>query len=52
MTGPYETRQDATRAYTTVKQLLIAFELLKRSGELLDDWKKANVTPIFKEGKK
>ncbi|CAM4576771.1 unnamed protein product, partial [Caretta caretta] len=31
--------------------LSITFENSWRSGELLDDWKKANVVPIFKKGK-
>ncbi|XP_074987510.1 histidine--tRNA ligase, cytoplasmic isoform X4 [Caretta caretta] len=32
--------------------LAIIFENSWRSGEVLDDWKKANVVPIFKKGKK
>ncbi|CAM5140018.1 unnamed protein product [Natator depressus] len=32
--------------------LAIIFENLWRSGDILDDWKKANVVPIFKKGKK
>ncbi|CAM5082368.1 unnamed protein product [Natator depressus] len=32
--------------------LAIIFEKSWRSGEVLDDWKKANVVPIFKKGKK
>lgn len=39
-------------AGTIVRLLSSTFERLERSGELPDDWKKANVTPIFKEGKK
>ncbi|CAM4604369.1 unnamed protein product [Caretta caretta] len=34
------------------EQLAIIFENSWRSGEVLDDWKKANVAPIFKKGKK
>ncbi|CAM4383837.1 unnamed protein product, partial [Caretta caretta] len=32
--------------------LAIIFQNSWRSGEVLDDWKKANVVPIFKKGKK
>ncbi|CAM5097365.1 unnamed protein product [Natator depressus] len=32
--------------------LAIIFENLWQSGEVLDDWKKANIVPIFKKGKK
>ncbi|CAM5080058.1 unnamed protein product [Eretmochelys imbricata] len=32
--------------------LAIIFENSWRSGEVLDDWKKANIVPIFKKGKK
>lgn len=32
-----------------VRLLSITFEWLEKSGELPDDWKKANVTPIFKD---
>ncbi|CAM4712323.1 unnamed protein product [Caretta caretta] len=32
--------------------LAIIFENLWRTGEVLDDWKKTNVVPIFKKGKK
>jgi len=32
--------------------LSIVFERSWRKGEVLEDWRKANVTPVFKEGKK
>uniref|UniRef100_K7EZY7 Reverse transcriptase domain-containing protein n=1 Tax=Pelodiscus sinensis TaxID=13735 RepID=K7EZY7_PELSI len=35
-----------------VEPLAIIFEKSRRSGEIPDDWKKANVVPIFKKGKK
>ncbi|KGL72272.1 hypothetical protein N309_12600, partial [Tinamus guttatus] len=34
------------------KPLSIIFERSWRTGEVLKDWKKANVTPVFKKGKK
>lgn len=34
-----------------VRLLSITFEWLEKSGELPDDWKKANVTLIFKDKK-
>lgn len=34
-----------------VRLLLITFALLEKSGELPNDLKKANVTPIFKDKK-
>ncbi|CAM5108800.1 unnamed protein product [Eretmochelys imbricata] len=39
-------------ADVTAKPLAIIFENSWRSGEVPDDWKKANVVPIFKKGKK
>ncbi|KGL84716.1 RNA-directed DNA polymerase from mobile element jockey, partial [Tinamus guttatus] len=34
------------------KSLSIIFERSWRMGEVPEDWKKANVTPVFKKGKK
>ncbi|KGL79366.1 RNA-directed DNA polymerase from mobile element jockey, partial [Tinamus guttatus] len=34
------------------KLLSIIFERSWRTGEVLEDWKKANVMPVFKKGKK
>ncbi|CAM4639936.1 unnamed protein product [Lepidochelys kempii] len=39
-------------AAVIAEPLAIIFEKSWRSGEVLDDWKKANVVPIFKKGKK
>ncbi|CAM2109003.1 unnamed protein product [Caretta caretta] len=39
-------------AAVIAEPLAIIFENSWRSGEVLDDWKKANVVPIFKKGKK
>ncbi|KGL76821.1 RNA-directed DNA polymerase from mobile element jockey, partial [Tinamus guttatus] len=36
----------------TAKPLSIIFERSWRTGEVPEDWKKANVTPVFKKGKK
>lgn len=34
------------------RPLTIIFERLWRSGEVPEDWKKANVTPVFKKGER
>ena len=39
-------------ADTVVRLLSIVFEKWWRSGDIPEDWKKANVTPIYKEGLK
>ncbi|CAM4715938.1 unnamed protein product, partial [Lepidochelys kempii] len=39
-------------AAVIAEPLAIIFENLWRTGEVPDDWKKANVVPIFKKGKK
>lgn len=31
---------------------LIIFERLRQSGELINDWKKGNIIPILKKGRK
>jgi len=39
-------------AYVIVESLSIIFERSWRTGEVPEDWSKANVTPVFKKGKK
>ncbi|KGL81389.1 RNA-directed DNA polymerase from mobile element jockey, partial [Tinamus guttatus] len=39
-------------ANAIAKPLSIIFERSWRTGEVPEDWKKANVTPVFKKGKK
>ncbi|GAB0204278.1 mitochondrial enolase superfamily member 1 [Grus japonensis] len=39
-------------ADVTPRLLSVIFERSWRSGEVPEDWRKANVTPVFKKGKK
>nr|XP_048684928.1 uncharacterized protein LOC125626223 [Caretta caretta] len=53
-TGPDELHPRVLKELAAViaEPLAIIFENSWRSGEVPDDWKKANVVPIFKKGKK
>ena len=52
--GPNEMRPRALREFANVvtKPLSMTFEKSWQSGEVPGDWKKGNVTPISKKGKK
>ncbi|CAM5169483.1 unnamed protein product, partial [Eretmochelys imbricata] len=52
--GPDELHPRVLKELAAViaEPLAIIFENSWRTGEVLDDWKKANVVPIFKKGKK
>ncbi|GAB0178838.1 P protein [Grus japonensis] len=50
--GPDNIHPGVLRADVIVRPLFIIFEKSWRSGDMPEDWKKANVTPIYKKGLK
>jgi len=52
--GPDNTHQQLLRelADVAVRPLSVLLEKSRRSGDVPEDWKKANVTPIYKKGLK